>query len=123
MEKEIPPLNDLDALILETLKEKPERELSYLFTDTLLQKVERRLRWRELFREFALKVGIVTGSLIILLLCLIFPGREASRPFLTLLTANWQLVTGFGLLVLFTFFSDQVLLKFYYFKRPISPEG
>ncbi|MFH1160134.1 MAG: hypothetical protein V1733_04215 [bacterium] len=116
MEKETHPLTDLDALILETLKEKPEWELSLSFTDTLLQKVERRLRWRELLREFALKVGIVAGALIILLLCLIFPAREVSRPILTLVTANWQLVTGFSLLVLFTFFSDQVLLKFYHFK-------
>ncbi len=120
MEKEPHPLNDLDALILETLKEKPEQELSLSFTDTLLQKVERRLRWRELLREFALKVGIVAGSLIILSLCLIFPARDASRPFLTLVTANWQLVTGFGVLVLFTFFSDQVLLKFYHFKTTAS---
>ncbi|MBE0646475.1 MAG: hypothetical protein IH596_01705 [Bacteroidales bacterium] len=105
---------ELEALITEALKEKPERELSLTFTDTLLRRVEKRLTWRELIREFAVKTGIVVGALIILALCLYFPMRESTNPFLLMVVDNWKLVTGVGFLILFTFFSDQVLLKFYH---------
>lgn len=105
--------NELEALITEALKEKPERELSLTFTDTLLRRVQKQLTWRELIREFAMKTGIVAGSLIILAICLIFPLKESTNPFLLMVVHNWQFVTGIALLILFTFFSDQVLLKFY----------
>ncbi len=105
--------NELEALITEALKEKPERELSLTFTDTLLRRVEKHLTWRELIREFAMKIGIVAGALIILVLCLIFSMRESTNPFLMMVLDNWKLITGVGFLILFTFFSDQVLLKFY----------
>ncbi|NQV03495.1 MAG: hypothetical protein HQ542_12670 [Bacteroidia bacterium] len=106
-------LKELDNLITDALKEKPEYELSLSFTDTLLRKVEKRLTWRELIREFAMKTGIAAGALIILAVCLIFPLRESINPFLLLVLDHWQIVTGAGFLILFTFFSDQVLLKFF----------
>lgn len=113
MNPETDRFSELEALITEALKEKPERELSITFTDTLLRKVEKRLTWRELIREFAMKTGIAAAALIILAICLIFPIRESANPYLLLVRDNWQLVTGVGILILFTFFSDQVLLKVY----------
>ncbi len=112
--------NELEALITEALKKQPERELSLSFTDTLLRKVERRLTWRELIQEFAMKTGITAAALIILTVCLIFPARESINPFLLMVLDNWKLVTGVGFLLLFTFFSDQVLLKFYT-KQRLNP--
>lgn len=113
MNPENNPYKELEALITEALKEEPERELSLNFTDTLLKKVQKQLTWRELLREFAMKTGIVAGSLIILFLCLIFPSRETTNPFLLMVRDNWQFISAVGFLILFTFFSDQVLLKFY----------
>lgn len=110
---------ELEFLIEEALKEKPERELSLTFTDTLLEKMARRLTWRELMREFAVKTAIVAAALIILVICLIFPARESTNPFLLLILDHWELVSGAGFLILFTFFSDQVLLKFYSRERSI----
>jgi len=110
------PLNNLDELITAALKEKPGKELSHSFTDDLLIKIEKRLRWHELLQEFALKTGIVAGALMILLVFLFFPAREISKPFLMLLSENWQIVTGGFILLLFTGFIDQVLLKFYQYE-------
>ena len=109
-------MNELDRLIQEALKEKPEYELSLTFTDTLLEKVEKRLWWREVVQAFAMKTAIVVGTLVILLVILILPSWDTSNPFLTLLLDNWQLVTGICFLILFTFFSDQVLLKYFNFR-------
>lgn len=105
--------SELEALITDALKEKPERELSLSFTDTILKRVEKQLTLRELIREFAMKTGIAAVALIILAVCLTFPNRESANPFLLLVRDQWQIVTGAGFLILFTFFSDQVLLKFY----------
>ncbi|MFH1936210.1 MAG: hypothetical protein ABIK52_01445 [Bacteroidota bacterium] len=116
-------LNELEALITEALKEKPERELSLSFTDTLLRRVEKRQTWRELIREFAMKTGIAAAALIILVICLIFPIRTSINPFLLLVLDHWQIVAGAGFLILFTFFSDQVLLKFYTSQRLNSHPG
>lgn len=113
-------INELEVLIMEALKENPDRELSLTFTDTLLQKVEKRLTWRELIREFAVKTGIAAAALIILATCLFLPVRESTNPFLVMVFDNWQLIAGVGFLILFTFFSDQVLLKFYTRQR-INP--
>lgn len=123
MGRENEQMNELDRLIREALKEKPEWELSLTFTDTLLEKVEKRLWWREVIQAFAMKTAIVVGTLAILLVILILPSRDTSNPFLTLLLDNWQLVTGIGLLVLFTFFSDQVLLKYFNFRVTYQNTG
>jgi len=113
MNSETDRFSELEALITEALKENPERELSISFTDTLLRKVEKRLTWRELIHEFAMKTGIVAVSLIILAVCLIFPNRDSTNPIIQMIVDNWQIVSGAVFLILFTFFSDQVLLKFY----------
>ncbi|MBC8315284.1 MAG: hypothetical protein ISR57_02495 [Bacteroidales bacterium] len=123
MGRENEQMNELDRLIREALKEKPEWELSLTFTDTLLEKVEKRLWWREVIQAFAMKTAIVVGTLAILLVILILPSRDTSNPFLTLLLDNWQLVTGICLLVLFTFFSDQVLLKYFNFRVSYQNTG
>jgi len=67
-----------------------------------------------------MKTGITAAALIILTVCLIFPARESINPFLLMVLDNWKLVTGVGFLLLFTFFSDQVLLKFYT-KQRLNP--
>ena len=113
-------MKELDDLITEALKEKPERELSLSFTDTLLEKVERRLRWQELLQAFAVKTAIVAGTFIIILVSLLFLSRASENSFLILLKSNWQIITGTGILVLFTFFADQVILKYYTKNRESS---
>lgn len=113
MEADGKDFKELDRMILKALKESPERELSITFTDTLLKRVERRLTWRELIREFAIKTGIAAAALIILALVLIFPAKGSESPFIQMVADNWKLVSGIGFLILFTFFSDQVVLKFF----------
>jgi hypothetical protein len=103
----------LDALITEALRTNPDTTLSASFTDKVVRKAERRFMWQEIIREFAMKAGLVAGSLIILILCLLFPARETTNPFLKMLLDNWQIVTGAGALILITGFSDQVLLKYF----------
>ena len=115
-------MDELEHLITEALKGPPGRQLSLSFTDNLLNNVERRLWWREQLQVFGIKAGIVTGTLGIILALMIFFISEASQPFLLFLSTNWQVIFGVGFLVLFTSFSDQVLLK-YFNQRVVKKSG
>lgn len=114
-------MDELERLILDALKEAPERELSLSFTDALLDKVEKRLWWREHLQAFGIKTAIITGTLGLILLLMVSILSEASQPFLLLLKTNWQVIAGVVLLIFFTSFSDQVLLK--YFNRRVLKEA
>ena len=116
-------MSELDRLIQEAMKEQPEYELSLSFTDTLLEKVEKRLWWQEVLQAFAMKTAIVVGTLFIIFVILVLPSQDTSNPFLTLLLDNWKLVTGICVLILFTFFSDQVLLKYFNFRVTYQRPG
>jgi len=107
------PIDGLSALINEALREPPRHFLSADFTEKLLTKVNRRNAWSELIREFAAKVGIIAGTLVILAVCLIFPMKDSLDSFTPVFKDYWHLMAGVALILLFTFFTDQVLLKFY----------
>lgn len=116
MSPDIPTHDELDKLIFETLRDAPELELSKNFTDDLLIRVEKHFWWREQLQSFGIKTGIVAGTLILVLLFLLLPGPSVSDPIFSTLKNYWQIITAGGLLVLFIFFTDQILLKYYAWK-------
>jgi hypothetical protein len=116
MSPDIPTHDELDKLIFETLREPPELELSKNFTDDLLIRVEKQFWWREQLQTFGIKTGIVAGTLILVLLFLLLPGPTVSDPIFGALKNHWQIITSGILLILFIFFTDQVLLKYYTWK-------
>jgi hypothetical protein len=107
----------IELLISEALGTEPSFQLSPDFTDRLVKKLERHLAWKEIFSEFAAKIGIVTGILIILLICLFLPFLKEGNPFLIFLAQNRPLVLSAGLVALFIFFADQVLLRYLFRKH------
>jgi hypothetical protein len=109
----------IEALINEALRSEPGFQLSSNFTDRLVKKVQRYLLWKEIFTEFALKIGIVAGILLILLICLFFPFMKEGNPFLIFLAENRPVVLSVAFIILFIFFIDQVLLK-YFFRKQIT---
>jgi len=102
----------LKTILDEALQEFPDIQLPTAFTDTLIKKLEKRLAWHELFAEFGLKLGLVVGALAILAAALFFPDKNSEVPMFTYLVANWQIVTGLTSIFFFTFFFDQVFLRF-----------
>lgn len=109
------PLNeptDLNSILDQALAMPPDSGLPPAFTDLLVKKVEKRLTWRMVITEFALKTGVVAGVLIILLVALLFPFNTSGSWVLEFLVSYWQGLTGVGLIVLFTFLIDQVFLRF-----------
>ncbi len=104
--------DELKAILDEALQEFPDIQLPSAFTETLISKLERKLEWRELLAEFGLKIGLVVGALAILTAVLFFPDKNSDIPVFTYLLQNWQVVTALAAIFLFTFFFDQVFLRF-----------
>jgi hypothetical protein len=111
----------IDSLITEALGSEPGFKLSSTFTDRLVKKVQRHLVWREIFTEFSIKIGIVAGILLILLICLFFPFMKEGNPFLIFLADNRPVVLSVTFIILFIFFIDQVLLKYFFRKQITQP--
>lgn len=103
----------LDRLILEALEQQPDEAISPDFAHLVVSRWERKVALRELLIEFGIKTALVIGSLAVLAGFLFIPAKEAFSSFLRLAADHWQIITGTTLIVLVTFFIDQVLLRFY----------
>jgi hypothetical protein len=104
--------DELKSILDEALQEFPDIQLPPAFTDMLLSKLKNRLAWRELFAEFGLKLGLVIGALAILAAVLFFPDKDSEVSIFNYLVQNWQIMTALAAIFLFTFFFDQVFLRF-----------
>ena len=107
----------IESLISDALKSEPSFKMKPDFTDRLVRKVERYLFWREVVSEFAAKIAMVAGILLVLLLCLLLPFLKEGNPFLLFLAENRALILSAGLVAFFVFFADQVLLKILFRKQ------
>lgn len=114
------PQKEIDDLINEALRTEPDYFLSSSFTDKLVIKVRRNLIWKELVTEFALKIGLIIIALIILTVCLIFPSTKEGNPVILYIMNNLHFAGIIGFLVLFTFFIDQVILKYFFRKKVLT---
>ncbi len=112
MEAGYKPEDFLDRLILEALEQKPDEQLPAEFTGRLVSRYERKTAFRELLVEFGMKTALVAGSLLVLAGFLFLPMKESLHAYLLLAAGYWQIITGIVLVILFTFFIDQVLLRF-----------
>jgi len=108
----------LDTLINEVFREEPGVPIPSVFTDQIVARVEKRLIWKEVFTEFAIKIGLVAGVLIILAICLIFPAPKEGNPVINFFLNHLEYVGAVVVIGLFIFFIDQVLLK-YFSRKPV----
>jgi hypothetical protein len=109
--------DQLKAIIDEVLQEFPESQLPPSFTDALMRKLENRLYWREVLAEFGLKIGLVVGALATLSGVLFFPRKNNDISIFTYLLHNWQIIGTVAIVLFFTFFFDQVFLRFLFRKN------
>jgi len=113
--------HEIEAMITEALRAEPDFSLSSSFTAKMVIKIQRHMAWKELFTEFALKIGLIAGTLIVLAICLIFPAPKEGNPVIQILGNNLPVISIVCFLILFTYFVDQVLLK-YFFRKKFLPE-
>jgi len=104
----------MDKLIQEALQTPPEFTIPPSFTDKLVAKVGKRIVFNEIFMEFSLKIGLVLGALAILVLFLLFPfpTRETTSPVFDFIGNYWQIASSVVIVIFFTYFFDQVFMRF-----------
>ena len=103
--------DELNTILDEELQEFPGLELPVAFTDRLISRLEKRLAWRELFFEFALKTVLVAGALGTLAGVLLFSSSGSKSPVVALLENNWQVAAILTAISFSTFVFDQLFLR------------
>ncbi len=113
MEDESKKSDRLDNFILEALAQQPDEAMPPDFSSLVVSRWERKMALKELLTEFGMKTALVVGSLAVLAGFLFLPLKDAFPSYLRLAADHWQIIVGAVLIVLVTFFIDQVLLRFF----------
>jgi hypothetical protein len=104
--------DELDQLIGAALKEEPGQRIPDNFTGYFIRRVKRRLMWQELLTDFSAKMAVVLFALALFagIYFLVIPDHAGTL--LWQIVRSWQAVAAIGVVLLFTFLTDQVFLKF-----------
>lgn len=116
MEKENKGL-DIDHIIRDSLKEHSGPGFSDSFSDRLIRKIEERLVRREIISEFFWKILLVILLLVFAAGIFFIPQFRGFLSVLTGFSSKWLIFTYAGIIVLFTLFVDQVILKYLFFRK------
>jgi hypothetical protein len=106
--------NELDRIIHNALASDDELGIPNGLSERTILKLEKRMLLKELTLELSLKIGLVLGSLC--LLVGVFAWLNGSGVIIrsyTYFVNNWQLITSLLLLVFITILIDQIVLRFY----------
>lgn len=107
--------DDLDKWIDEAIRTAPDIDIPDSFCDKVVSKVERRLAWQRLIVDFGMKVMLVIFALAILGLTLFFSSQSnggSNKEIIAFLSHHGLLISELLLCLAFTFFIDQVVMKF-----------
>ncbi len=115
------PLPDnIDQLIDQALSAAPEFDIPASFADRVVARIERQIAWRQLLLDFGLKVLVVVGVLVVLGGTLFWANMDKSLQsieWLSFFTRNLVPIGEVVLATFFTFFVDQVVLKYFMHRR------
>ncbi|HUW07912.1 MAG TPA: hypothetical protein VMW01_16860 [Williamwhitmania sp.] len=112
--------DNLDQLIDQALSAAPEFDIPASFADRVVARIERQIAWRQLLLDFGLKVLVVVGVLIVLGGTLFWANMDKSLQsieWLSFFTHNLVPIGEVVLATFFTFFVDQVVLKYFMHRR------
>jgi hypothetical protein len=105
---------ELDSLMHNALVSNDELIIPPGLSDRTIQRLEKKVLFREILLELFLKLGLVTGSLIILVGVFIWiNGSDVLFGLINRFMNNWQLISSLLILISITILIDQVGLKFH----------
>ena len=115
------PLPDnIDQLIDQALSAAPEFDIPASFADRVVARIECQIAWHQLLLDFGLKVLVVIGVLVVLGGTLFWANMDKSLQsieWLSFFTRNLVPIGEVVLATFFTFFVDQVVLKYFMHRR------
>ena len=114
---------NLDQLIDKALSTPPEWEMPDTFTECLMQRLEKRIALRDILFDFGLKIAILIGVIFILAVVLYLTNWDKPLDDIVLVRLILENIVpiAMGLVgIAFTFFIDQVLLRFFSRRRDLG---
>lgn len=109
--------DDLDVLINTAMHAEPDARLTAGFTDLFIRKIQRRIVWRELLTDFSFKMGIVLLVLGVFAAIYFFVMVKDPAVLVSFISGSWKIIAAVSVVVLFTFLTDQVFLKYLFRNR------
>jgi len=104
--------HEQDLFLDKALKEAGMPEMPDTFTDQLMVKVEKRQNARIVFNEFLIKTAIAAGLLLLISLLIFLPEFSDQKQQALELLRNRRLLISAGIIILFTYTADQLVLRY-----------
>jgi len=97
--------------------------LSESFAGRVARKAARRMILHQQLAEFFTVAAAILGSLLLLLVILYFTSRESWTAWTSWLTPVREILAGGGVILLFVFFADRVVLPWLFFVSRSEKNG
>ncbi len=97
----------------EGLKHEPDFFLPDDFADKIALKIEKRLAWSQYLKEFIIYFGVIAAIIVVALAIIFFFDAESWANLVNIFVSNINTIVGVGLIILFVFFTDKVLLRYF----------
>jgi len=106
--------SELDRLMRDALTSNEDLIVPFSLSYNTIHKLKKKALLRELVFELLFKIGIASGSLVILAGVFAWTnGTGVLTGLVTQIVSNWKIITSLLFLVFITIFIDQVGLRFY----------
>lgn len=122
MEKHKTP-NNIEQEIANALSTPPAFEMSDTFTERFMQRLEKRIAIRDIMFDFGLKALVLVGVIFVLAAVLYFVNWDKKAEEIILVRFLLENIVPISMIlvgVAFTFFVDQVLLRYFARKRNLG---
>ncbi len=119
MEKHNFPI-DIDQQIAHALSTPPAFEMPDTFTERFMQRLEKRIAIRDILFDFGLKALVLVGVLAVLAIVLYIVNWDKKAEEIVLVRFLLENIVPISMILIgvaFTFFIDQVLLRYFARKR------
>jgi len=111
-----------EDFVLQALKQEPDFSLPDNFADVLAEKTGRQFAWSQYIREFLIYLAVLAGiSVVVAGMSLIWFQNDWKRWF-DFIVSNVWIVAAINFLLLFTLFTDRVLLRYFLFRAELKKE-
>ncbi|VAW20198.1 hypothetical protein MNBD_BACTEROID01-330 [hydrothermal vent metagenome] len=107
----------------EALKHEPDFFLPDDFADKMALEIEKRLAWSQYLKEFIIYFGVIAGIIVIALAIIFFFDAESWANLANIFLSNINTIVGVGLIILFVFFTDKVLLRYFSHKAKLMRQA
>ncbi|HPF50586.1 MAG TPA: hypothetical protein PK335_03370 [Draconibacterium sp.] len=112
-----------DDFVLQALKQEPDFSLPDNFADVLAEKAGRQFAWKQYIREFLIYLAVLAGISVVVAGMSLIWFKNDWKIWFDFIVSNAWIVAGINVLLLFTLFTDRVLLRYFLYRSDTTKES